>query len=135
MNWHAQQNDEPKQAFGIPRCPKKTCKSNVGSAQEEVRQIVQAAKGQYKVLFLLAAFSGLRAGELFGLHVEDVDLRRNLLRVRRSIWRGIEVTPKNGKPREVRIDSGTALALSQYLGARTSGLVFQTKDGKAACRS
>jgi integrase len=128
MNWHAQQNDvQPRKWY--PTLPKENMQEQRWFSQEEVRQLVQAAKGQYKVLFLLAAFSGLRAGELFGLRVEDVDLRRNLLRVRRSIWRGIEVTPKNGKSREVRIDSGTALALSQYLGVRTSGRVFQTKDG------
>ena len=132
MNWHAQQNDvQPRKVD--PTLPKENMQEQRWFSQEEVRQIVQAAKGQYKLLFLLAAFSGLRAGELFGLHVEDVDLRRNLVRVRRSIWRGMEVTPKNGKSREVRIDSGTALALSQYLGVRTSGRVFQTKDGEPAC--
>ena len=129
MNWHAQQNDvQPRKWY--PTLPKENMQEQRWFNQEEVRQIVQAAKGQYKVLFLLAAFSGLRAGELFGLCVGDVDLKRNLLRVRRSIWRGIEVTPKSGKPREVRIDSATALALSQHLGKRTSGLVFHTKDGK-----
>jgi hypothetical protein len=33
--------------------------------------IVQAAKGQYKVLLNLGGGSGLRAGELFGLHVDE----------------------------------------------------------------
>jgi integrase len=106
MNWHAQQNDaQPRKWY--PTLPKENMTEQRWFSQDEVRQIVQAAKGQYKVLFLLAAFSGLRAGELFGLRVEDLNLKQNLLRVRRSIWHGIEVTPKNGKPREVRIDSGT----------------------------
>ena len=129
MNWHAQQNDaQPRKWY--PTLPKENMTEQRWFSQDEVRQIVQAAKGQYKILFLLAAFSGLRAGELFGLRVEDLKLKRNLLCVRRSIWHGIEVTPKNGKPREVRIDSGTVLALSEYVGERTSGLVFHTKGGK-----
>ncbi len=129
MNWHAQQNDvQPRKWY--PTLPKENMAEQRWFSQDEVRQIVQAAKGQYKVLFLLAAFSGLRAGELFGLHVEDLDLRRNLLLVRRSIWHGIEVTPKNGKPRQVRLDSSTVMALSHHIGQRTSGLVFQTWTGK-----
>jgi integrase len=39
---------------------------------EEVKQIVEAAKGQYKVLFKLAAETGARAGELYALTVGDL---------------------------------------------------------------
>jgi hypothetical protein len=36
---------------------------------------------------------GLRAGEAFGLHVEDLDLATGLLFVRRSIYHKQEVSP------------------------------------------
>jgi integrase len=39
---------------------------------EEVEKIVDAANGQYKVLFKLAAETGARAGELYALTVDDL---------------------------------------------------------------
>lgn len=42
-------------------------------SQVEMLQIVNAATGQWRVLFALLGGSGLRAGEAFGLHVEDLD--------------------------------------------------------------
>jgi integrase len=98
-------------------------------SQEEIGRIVGAAEGQYKVLFHLAGTSGLRFGELAGLHVEDIDLGRGVIRVQRSVWHGAEVTPKtrNGF-REVWIDSGTVELLRKHLGTRTTGRVFQTRN-------
>jgi hypothetical protein len=73
MNWHAQQNDEPTRKR-YPILPALSHDEQRRFTQEEIGQIVNAAKRQYKVLFHLAAATGLRAGELFGLHVEDLDL-------------------------------------------------------------
>jgi integrase len=98
--------------------------------QDEVRQIVGAAHGQYRLLFHLAGFSGLRARELFGLHVEDLNMERGLVRVRRSVWRGIEVSTKTKRGyRDVNIDSVTVSMSCAHLGARSSGRVFETKNG------
>jgi integrase len=129
MNWHAQQNDEPKRAW-YPSLPQIPEKEQRWFTQEEMRQIVAVATGQYKVLFHLAGFSGLRSGELSGLHVEDIDFVRGVVRVRRSVWRGLEVSTKTKRGyRDVFVDSGTLQMLKQYLGGRTSGRVFQTKNG------
>ena len=51
----------------------------------EVAAIIASALGQYRVLFTLAAETGMRAGELYGLRVEDIDFGRNLIHVRRSM--------------------------------------------------
>jgi len=40
----------------------------------DVQRIIQQAREPYKTIFTLAAVSGLRAGELLGLTVADVDL-------------------------------------------------------------
>ena len=129
MNWHAQQNDEPKRAW-YPSLPVIPELEQRWFTQEEMRLIIAAAKGQYKVLFHLAAFSGLRSGELSGLHVEDIDFVRGLIRVRRSVWRGIEVTTKTKKGyRDVFVDSNTIQMLKGHLGDRTTGRVFQTCNG------
>lgn len=129
MNWHAQQNDEPKRAW-YPSLPEIPEIEQRWFTQEEMRRIVAAAKGQYKVLFHLAGFSGLRSGELSGLHVEDIDFVRGVIRVRRSVWRGIEVSTKTKKGyRDVFVDSSTVQMLKVHLGGRTTGRVFQTKNG------
>jgi len=128
MNWHLQQNDEPQRKW-YPTLPVIPEDEQRWSTQEEIGRIVDAASGQYRVLFHLAGFSGLRAGELFGLHVEDLELNRGIVRVRRSVWRGKEVSTKTKKGyRNVLIDSGTFQILRQHLGTRTSGRVFQSRS-------
>jgi integrase len=129
MNWHAQQKDEQPRKW-YPILPMIRQDEQRWFTQAEFRQLVEAAEGQYKLLFHLAGSSGLRAGELFGLHVEDLDLNRGIVHVRRSVWRGIEVTTKTRKGfRDVFIDTGTASMLKQCLGGRTSGRVFQSRSG------
>jgi integrase len=129
MNWHAQQNDEQPRKW-YPTLPAIAQNEQRWFTQEEIGQIVNAAKGQYKVLFHLAAATGLRAGELFGLHVEDLDLQRRIIHVRRSVWRGQEVSPKTARGyRDVWIDSATADVLLEHLGGRTAGRIFQTRCG------
>lgn len=129
MNWHAQQSDEPKRAW-YPSLPIIPEQEQRWFTQDEMRRIIAAAKGQYRVLFHLAGFSGLRSGELSGLHVEDIDFVRGVVRVRRSVWRGIEVSTKTKKGyRDVFVDSSTMQMLKEHLGGRTTGRVFQTKTG------
>lgn len=128
-NWNSQQNDEPKRSF-YPSLPVIPDADQRWFTQKEMHLLIGAAKGQYKALFHLAAFSGLRSGELSGLHVEDLDLDRGVLRVRRSAWRGQEVSPKTKRGyRDVRIDSVTIRMLKDYLDGRTTGRVFQTRNG------
>jgi integrase len=86
--------------------------------------------GQYKVLFHLAGFTGLRSGELVGLRVEDLKLEHGVIEVRRSVWNGIEGEPKprSGK-RDVFIDSVTVRLLCDFLAGRPTGRVFQSCVG------
>lgn len=55
---------------------------------------MNAADGQWKILFALMAGSGLRIGEVSGLEIEDLDLAAGLIRVRRGIWKARAITPK-----------------------------------------
>src|SRR5260370_28173259 len=128
MNWHSQQNDEPKRAW-YPSLPVIPDVEQRWFTQEEMQRIIAAAKGQYKVLFHLAGVSGLRSGELSGLAFKDIDFVRGVIRVRRSVWRGIEVSTKTKKGyRDVFVDSGTVQMLKEHLGGRTIGPVFQTRN-------
>lgn len=129
VNWHARQNDEqPRKWF--PDLPVIPIREPRWFTPDEMRRIVEAAHGQYRVLFHLAGASGLRAGELLALHVEDVDLGRGIVHVRRSLYRGLEVTPKTPRSyRDVWLDSQTVSMLREHLGDRQAGRVFETRNG------
>lgn len=69
---------------------------------EEVMALVRAAATeQDSAIFLTAAFTGLRRGELLALTWRDVDFAARVLRVRASHAAGQVTTPKSGKVRSV----------------------------------
>ena len=79
------------------------------------------------------AFSGLRSGEVTGLHVEDVDFERGAINVQRSIYRGREVPTKGKRNRTVFIDSITVQMIQKFLGGRTTGRIFNSRMGTPIC--
>jgi integrase len=85
--------------------------------QDQLRQIIEAASGQYRILFALLAATGMRIGEAAGLHLDDHDLDTGVIYVRRSVWRGQELEPKteNGV-REIDIDPALVNVLRDHLG-------------------
>lgn len=102
----------------------------------EMRQIINAASGQWKVLFATLASTGLRCGEAFGLHVEDLDLEAGRIYVRRSIWDGQEVSVKTKHGyRPVNIEPALVQMLAAHLGDRKTGRVFETRTGTPFCKS
>jgi integrase len=105
VNWQRKQMDEPKVTW-YPDLPSLPDDEQRWFTQSEIRQIVDAATDQYKVLFHLAGYTGLRSGELVGLRVEDLKLEHGVIEVRRAVWNGIEgdTKTKSGK-RNVFIDS------------------------------
>ena len=60
----------------------------------EVRSILAQLPGEYELLFLTAAITGLRAGELLGLRWRDFDAAGRTLRIASNVWRMTLVTPK-----------------------------------------
>jgi len=57
-------------------------------SQREIQLILAKAKEPHRTWYGLAAETGLRAGELCGLTVDDMDLERGMLQVRQKAWRG-----------------------------------------------
>jgi integrase len=85
---------------------------------EEVHALVRAAASrQDAALFLTAAFTGLRRGELLALRWRDVDFTGSVIRVRASYTAGQLTTPKSGKVRSVPLAPDVAAALAK-LGQR-----------------
>jgi integrase len=84
----------------------------------EVRELVrETSSEQHKALFLTAAFTGLRMGELLALRWGEVDFAAETIRVVRSFTIGGESSPKSGKPRSVPMIREVATSLAR-LGQR-----------------
>jgi integrase len=91
----------------------------------EVMALVGAAATECDAaIYLTAAFTGLRMGELFALRWRDVDFELRSIRVRRSFTGGEEGAPKSGRERTVPMADEVAETL-----ATLSGRTDYTGDG------
>jgi integrase len=111
--------------WGIPRNPvadverprlRRRAGIDVFSGDEVHALALASADEQDSALFVMAAFTGLRQGELLALHWSDIDLERHLVRVRRSLTCGTEGTPKSGKERAVPLTQEVAAVLLRVRG-------------------
>ena len=99
------------------------------------RALVRAAESeQDAAIFLTAAFTGLRMGELLALHWRDVDFAGEAIRVRGSYSQGHLTTPKSGKVRSVPLapdvaDGAGAARPSESSSPGEDDLVFAGDAG------
>jgi integrase len=140
----------PAMRMKLPPPPKRDmCILTAG----EIRKLADAIDPHYRVAVLLAANTGMRAGELWALRRKDVDLLRGVIHIRETVKRdtaaedtppdavdvyGREVgPPKNGKPRTITIGKATRKMLSTHLttpapgGTGPDAAVFHTQTGQA----
>ena len=108
--------------------PESERSSKVAWSADQLRQILQAIPPQYEGLFVCAALTGLRLGELLGLQWKHVDLEARVLHVRQSLWHGKLVPPKT-KTSVRSLPIGEALA-SRLLGGEPEAFVFANAEGK-----
>jgi integrase len=108
--------------------------------REEIKAIVEAAKGRWRPLMLTAIFTGLRASELRGLRWEDVDLDKRELHVRQRADRFNEFgRPKSESgERTVPLTPIVVNTLREWKLACPKGdkrLVFPTGSGNVESHS
>lgn len=100
---------------------------------EEVRRIVAAAPEPFATIYFMAAATGLRAGELFGLQVSDLDFARGLICVRRSVWKGkLQSLKSRSSERTLHMPEPLARRLKRHLETwqpNPLGLVFASRNG------
>ncbi len=103
---------------------------------EEVHALADEVDAEHRLLILLASYSGLRAGELYGLTVADIDTMRGAIHVRRSVTevhgKLVSGTPKSGRTRTVSLPATIRDELIAHIApvASDSGaLVFSNSDG------
>jgi integrase len=83
-------------------------------SREEVDALVRAASDEQDgALFVTAAMTGLRRGELVALRWRDIDFAGQALRVRANYSHGELVTPKSGKVRSVPMVPEVAQSLAR----------------------
>ena len=101
-------------ASGIERHPTRLVGDIDVFGPEEVWALIRAAASEQDgAIFLTAAFTGLRRGELIALRWRDVDFAGSVLRVRASFAGGALTSPKSGKVRSVPLAPDVAQALAR----------------------
>ncbi len=104
----------------------------------EVVALAHAVPDRLKAAVLVAAWSGLRYGELFALARRHVDLEAGTLRVERTLGRNAGVawglTKTRGSVRTVTLPAFAVVELAdhlaRYVGRGPDALVFATASGR-----
>ena len=99
----------------------------------EVQRTLEAAPEPYRTLYRLAVETGMRAGELCGLRICDIDFHGSALSVFQSAWRGKIQSPKSESAvRCFALSPGLLAHLTEYCKAwqpNEKGLLFATRNG------
>ncbi len=99
---------------GVERYPQRSSGDLEVFSPEEVLALVRAADSEQDgAMYLTAAFTGLRRGELIALRWRDVDFSGSVIRVRGSYAGAALTLPKSGKVRSVPKASAVAHALAR----------------------
>lgn len=108
--------------------------------KQEVRALIEGAKGGWSPFLIVACFTGLRASELRGLAWEHVDLNRRMIRVeqRADAWGSIGDPKSRSGRREVPMSPMVVSALREWKVACPKGelgLVFPNGVGNVESTS
>ena len=111
---------------------------------EQVRALVGAMPDRYRAMVVLAAGTGMRQGEVFGLTVDRVDFLRRTLTVDRQLVGISGKTPYFGPPKTaasvqvIPLPQVVVDALAAHVadhGTGPHGLLFTGRDGQMLRRS
>ena len=102
---------------------------------DQISKIIGAAREEpYRTMFIVTALTGLRAGEVCGLSVDDLDFARKVIHVKRSAWYGKIQTPKSRSAvRTVPMPDVLREVLQVYLRGwkpNQARSLFATRNGK-----
>lgn len=110
---------DPSEGVALPRQRRADVAMRLPTVAE-VRGLVGRADPSFRAFVALAAFAGLRLGEIAGLQVGDVDFLRRTLAVKRQVQRENGGTvdiraPKYGSERTVYLADGLVTILAQHV--------------------
>ena len=85
---------------------------------EEVGKIIAAASGPFSTILLVTSVLGLRIGEVLALRVSDIDFKRKIVRVRRSVdsaTRAVQAVKSQASNADVPLPSQVEARLRTHL--------------------
>jgi integrase len=119
----------------LPKPPPAGRKLPSAPSTEEVEAMLAKAEGWLRVAIALAAFAGLRQGEMRALEVRDVDLKAGVINVRRALSENAPVAPKSGHERVVPLFPRLAEALADGIrGKLPAARVVLNQSGRTPSR-
>lgn len=128
---------DPSDGVVLPRVRRAEQSMQIPAA-EQVRALMAAADPGFRAFVALAAFAGMRLGEIAGLQVGDVDYLRRTLAVTRQVQRergtAVEIrAPKYGSERTVFVPDDLLELLARHVGNLAAGgperWMFPGEDG------
>ena len=127
--WNYVQHDPFEGLKYAPQEPRRTRHFSL----QEMKTIIENAQEPFCTMYWLAAETGARSGEIFGLCLDDIDFERGFISVRRSAWRNELREPKTRNAnRSFQISPELMIHLKAHLDRRMAnhrGLLFATKNG------
>ncbi len=119
----------------IPRLWNDSKKLPDAPSDEDVRLLLETSTGWLRVAIALAAFAGLRSGEVRGLEVQDIDLHGGRLLIRRAFSEDELATPKSCHERVVPIADALRPVLEEAIRAKLPrARVVMTSRGSTPTR-
>lgn len=116
LNWAREDYElDGNAADGIPKHPEHNSERPAFFTRDQVEALVAAAASEQDALaFKIAAYAGLRRGEVVSLRWRCVDFARSNLHVNESVSAGHDSTTKSGKGRAIPLASALAEALADF---------------------
>lgn len=139
--------DEARRGHIVPTISKKDLKFGLKKPGEgkpffftppQVKKILAhfAGRKTWDAFFTLLALSGLRAAEILGIRVEDLDFDSSTIHVRQGIWHGQVVTTKTDESENsVPMTPTMKAKLQAHLVNHTHELVFVNSRGRPFSRN
>lgn len=121
--------------FGKLALPHGDVDSSVRSfSADQARRIIDTASEPFSTMFAVFAMTGMRAGEVLGLQIEDLDFEHGLIFVRRSAWYGqIQTLKSRASKGALPMPEALAAMLKAYLRSWTPNplrLLFANRIGR-----
>jgi integrase len=99
---------------------------------EQVRKIIEGVPQNFRCLFITAALTGARLGELLALQWKHLNFQERTLRIEQSLWKGQLVPPKTvGSVRTIPLGD----TLAQVLGDRQKNSPGNGPDNFVFCNA
>jgi integrase len=101
---------------------------------EDAQKVIRSAEEPLRTFLWLCAETGLRVGEVCGLHISDIDFDGRLLYVRQSVWEGKLQSPKSeGSQRVLKLSPDLCEHLGRFFAngwkENSEALVFASRRG------